>query len=1356
MKSKKLLTAVFCVIFSLNSFSANDIYFSKIGIEQGLSQLSVQSIYQDELGAIWIATREGLNRYNGNTMDVFRPIPNDSNSLGENLILHVCGDKNGYVYIHTQNGINEFNLRTGTMRSIQRKFTDGIAYGIQNLWIAENNSLFTFKNGKKELYCVVNQSNSAIRKILQTTDQRIFVGTLASGVFIIDQNKKIRIAIPACSQVSDIFEDSKKNIWVSTWEQGLFKIERNANIVNFKHVQGIPDKYISSNFVRVVCEDNNGFIWIGTKKGLDRLTPETGFFKHYDSDGYNNRQLSNESVWALTKDNQGTIWAGTYFGGINYFNPDINYYTFHNLQNGVLLNKPFPIISSIIEDKKGNLFLFSEGNGLIYYNVNNKTYRIFKAEENNTNSLTADNIKASYFDRQNNELWIGTHLGGLCVLNTNTFRFLQYKKIKPEWQQTNVLSSIQPYHGNLLIGTHNGLFLFDRKTRQFSLFSEKLHKTVSFIQDAKTDNADNLWIASYNSLYKYNLKTQKISSFFYNAKDTCSLSNNNVSKIFLDSKNRLWIATSGAGVNLYKPKTNNFVRYNTKHLGLKNDFVSNMLESRLGYLIISTTKGFSMLDVENNKIHNFSTENGLPLNSLYSGGMCLTSKGEIYLAGMNGMVSFNEENLSVPHRRFNLNLVNLWINNKLVSPNDETQILKSSLPFSREIELNHKQTMLTIEFASNNYIPANQPVFRYRLEGFSDAWTELPQGITKLNFMNLSSGKYKLVVQAISPIDGALITSTDLNIHVYPPFYLDWYSILFYILLILFIVWRYIVFSRSRLLLETSLTYEKKEKEHMEEVNQSKLRFFTNISHEFRTPLTLISGQVDMLLQMHNIQPTIYNRILNIKRNTHNMSSLINELLEFRKSEQGHLNIKASQVDLVKFLYEIYLSFAEYANYRQIKLNFDCSEEKIMVWIDPVQMQKVFYNLISNAFKFTPKDGTITISMNQTSEQVYIRITDSGIGIAGEALDKIFDRFYQAENGLQISNMVPGTGIGLALTKNILELHSAEIKVESQKNVGSSFTVILKKGATHFKEDEKVEYEDADSTCLNLINEVDNDFMQEVISAQVKDSLPQYSMLIVEDNDELRAMLKNIFEPIYTIYTAANGQEGLELTIEHQPDIVLSDLMMPIMSGSEMCSKIKNNFAVCHIPVVLLTAQTAVEYNIEGLRLGADDYITKPFNVKTLITRCNNLVNGRKLLQEKFSRQTDFTPRLIATNNLDREFLEKAQAVIEKHIDNSEFDVPLFSSEMALGRTKLFSKIKGITGQTPNDFIITVKMKKAAALLNNNPEYNISDITYMLGFSSPKYFAKCFKEQFGVSPSTFRKTEETSDELDEVTDQIPN
>ncbi len=1349
MRIRFLFVGLFYLMIQLSVTAADDIYFSKIGIEQGLSQLSVMTIYQDELGAMWFGTREGVSRYNGNSMEVMRPVANDSNSLNGSLVKNICGDKNGLVFIHSQNGVNKYDLQTGKMRIIQRENADAISYGVRNLWIAENNRLYSYLNGQKTLYLEIDDIKSPIRSILQTADQRIIIGTLSSGVFIIDQNKKHRQVIPDCSQVSSLFEDNKKNIWVGTWQKGLYKIERNGHIRNYqKHDK--DKNSLSSNFVRAITQDNKNFLWIGTRSGLDKMSIETQTFSHYESGGTQHLELTNESVWSLFRDAQGSIWLGTYFGGVNYFNPDIDFYTFHDLRQGIFLNKPFPIISQIIEDRNGQLILCSEGDGLIIYNPVTRKYHNIRAGVSGS-GLTSDNIKVAYYDADANVLWLGTHLGGVTRVDLSTFRTEHIRYLQRSWEQSDIVRAIVPYKDELLIATYNGLFALNKSNRQIRLFSEALHQEVNYFVDLKIID-DDMWIAS-RGLYQYNLKTGSIQSHFHVPGDTLSLSNNNIMKLLVDSKNRLWIGTNGGGVNLYNKTTGSFQHFDSENAAFENDYISNLIESKFGYLFVSTTHGLTILDADNNKTYNYTSENGFPLNSLFNGGMCTLASGEIFVAGMNGMVSFYEENLSTPQRAFNLHLVNLWINNKLVLPGDETKVLNMSLPFTETISLNHRQSMLTIEFAANNYISFNQPLYRYKLVGLSENWSELPTGINKLNFMNLNPGKYRLLVQAISPVNQTELANTFLNLHVFPPFYRSWYAYLFYVVLIVLLVWRYIVFTRSKLLLKTSLEYEKKQIEHIEEVNQSKLRFFTNISHEFRTPLTLIAGQVDMLLQMSNVQPTVFNRILNIKRNTLNMQNLINELLEFRKSEQGHLNIKVVNRDVVEFLYEIYLSFTEYASYRDIKFEFESAEEHIKIWFDPNQMQKVFYNLISNAFKYTPKAGRIVIKVSESTDRAIVEFHDSGIGIESDVIEKIFDRFYQAENGLQINNMAPGTGIGLALSKNIVQAHNAEIHVESTKEVGTKFIVSMKKGSSHFKEEQKAENMSNEDACLVCLDELDSEFMSEMVETQVQNNEPIYSMLIVEDHDELRQMLKQVFEPIYKIYVASDGEEGLAMTMEHQPDIVLSDLMMPRMSGSEMCSKIKNNFLVCHIPVVLLTAQTAVEYNIEGLRLGADDYITKPFNIKTLITRCNNLVNNRKILQEKFSKQVDFAPRLVATNQLDREFLEKAQQLVEKHLDDSEFDVPAFSREMALGRTKLFSKIKGITGQTPNDFIINVRMKKAAFWLTNNPEYNISDITYMLGFSSPKYFSKCFKEQFGVSPSVYRKGDESEDESEDETSE---
>jgi signal transduction histidine kinase/DNA-binding response OmpR family regulator/ligand-binding sensor domain-containing protein len=1312
------------------STTANNLFFSKIGMEQGLSQLSVMSIYQDELGTMWFGTRQGVNRYyGGSIITVFQHIFNDSNAVNGVLIKNICGNKDGLVYIQTQNGVNYFNLRNEKFGVISDTPVNAISYGIRHLWVAVENKLFEYTEAKR-LYIELPDKNAIISKVLQTVDQKIILGTISSGIYIIDQNKKIRHLLNGCSQVSDIFEDSKKNIWIGTWQHGLYKINRNGNIINY--VPNKLKKSVSSNFIRAICEDNNGYLWIGTNKGLDRLFVESEMFSHYDSQESNNRQLSNESVWSLLKDSQGSIWVGTYFGGVNYFNPNIDYYTFHNLENGVFKGKPFPVISTIIENGK-ELFLCSEGDGLIIYNLNTRRYRIFNSK--NSKGLTSDNIKTAYFDKENSILWLGTHLGGLVKFDIRNEKFISID-VKKGIKRLDIVRSIVPYGQDLLFSTYIGLYRINKRTNEVSPLSKELNEKISFIVDFKI-SGEYIWLAGIG-LHRYNINTRKIESFFNIKNDPKSISHNVISKLMVDAKNRLWIGTEGGGVNLFNTTNNTFVRFDSGNSGLNNNFISNILESAYGYLILSTTQGLSILDFENRKTYNYSTENGFPLNSLYNGGLLALTNGEIFAAGMNGMVSFREENLSAPKNSFNLNCINIWINNELVFPGDQSQILKSSLPYTSKIKLNHQQRMLTIEFASNNYIKENQPVYRYRLVGVSNAWTTLPSEMNKLNFINLKSGNYELELEGISPVDSKVMARTNLKIEVLPPIYLTWYAYLLYFCFAIFLFWRYMIFSRSRLMLKASLEYEKKEKEHIERVNQSKLRFFTNISHEFRTPLTLITGQIEMLLQSYNIQPSIYNRILQIKRNTFNMQNLINELLEFRKSEQGHLSIKFYLHDIVKFIYEIYLSFSEYASYRQIKFEFECHDGQILIWFDPVQMQKVFYNLFSNAFKYTPKDGTILVSLTQISDTVRVQIIDSGIGISDDDLEKIFDRFYQAENRIQTDNKTPGTGIGLALTKNILEAHSAEIEVESNAKTGSCFTITLKKGDNHIPDELKTDIVDVDKDCITKISEHDSEFLQKIIDNQVTEKIPGFSMLIVEDNDELCEMLKEVFSPIYNVLTASNGEEGLELTLKHQPDIVLSDLMMPKMSGSEMCSKIKSNFQICHIPVVILTAQTAVEYTIEGFRLGADDYITKPFNIKTLVTRCNNLVNGRKLLQEKFGKQTDFSPRLIATNNLDRIFLEKAQKIIEDNVDNVDFNLAYFAQELALGRTKLFNKIKGITGMTPNDFIMNVKMKKAAQLLIHHPEYNISTISDMIGFNSHKYFTKCFKEQIGVTPKVYR------------------
>ena len=615
---------------------------------------------------------------------------------------------------------------------------------------------------------------------------------------------------------------------------------------------------------------------------------------------------------------------------------------------------------------------------------------------------------------------------------------------------------------------------------------------------------------------------------------------------------------------------------------------------------------------------------------------------------------------------------------------------------------------------------------------------------------NLNPGKYTLVIKS----DGDGIEEARLLIRVLPPWYETWWAYLIYTICTVSLLWYLIQNYNSRIKLRESLKYEKKHIEDLEALNQSKLRFFTNISHEFRTPLTLIVGQVETLLQVQTFTPNIYHKILGIYKNSLQLRELITELLDFRKQEQGHMKIKVSRHNLVNFLYENYLLFLEYASSKQINFKFNKQSDDIEVWYDQKQMQKVVNNLLSNALKHTKAEDTISINVSQEDKYVIIEIKDTGTGIAAAEIDKIFDRFYQTER-LDSLNTGAGTGIGLALTKGIIELHHGTIRVESEPGKGSRFIITLKSGNQHFTEEQIIRdntdtnIQQQPETIVPTVEILPDSEWKEEDNKRIEDA----KMLIVEDNESIKQMLAGIFETFYQVTTASDGVEALDIIQKDMPSIILSDVVMPRMSGTELCKQIKTDFNTCHIPVVLLTARTAVEHNIEGLKIGADDYITKPFNTNLLISRCNNLVNSRRLLQEKFSKQPQAFAQMLATNPMDKEMLDRAMAIIEQHLDNTDFNVNIFAREMGMARTNLFTKLKAVTGQTPNDFILSIRLKKGAVMLRNNPELNITEISDRIGFSSSRYFSKCFKEIYHVSPLAYRKGEEKEEEGNEETDQ---
>lgn len=683
-------------------------------------------------------------------------------------------------------------------------------------------------------------------------------------------------------------------------------------------------------------------------------------------------------------------------------------------------------------------------------------------------------------------------------------------------------------------------------------------------------------------------------------------------------------------------------------------------------------------------------------------------------------------------------MINCLFSKVEICPNDQSGILTDILAKTSDIYLSYKQNNITVEFASFNYNNDRNRLFEYRLEGFDKAWTQTTG--TTITYTNLPPGEYILRARPLAGKEN-LDEEVHLNIHVSAPFYATVWAYFFYLLCLLGVMIAFIRFKTRQAALKSSLEFERKEKERIEELNQVKLRFFTNISHEFRTPLTLILGQIEVLMQM-DLGTTIYNRILRIYKNAWYMRNLISELLDFRKQEQGYLKLKVEEQNLVTFTRQIYMCFYEYAQKKEITYRFDNVEETISVWFDSKQLQKVIFNLLSNAFKYTPNKGSIRVEVRMLASQAIVSVCDTGVGIPEEHISKIFERFYQTDNS---SSFTLGTGIGLALAKGIMNMHHGKIDVESTVGKGTKFTLSLPLGNRHFSDEEMATVESRESVIISeavpmLPFEQIMDVEEE--KTKVQENIKEEDkpiILLVDDNEELLSMLEDLFLPIYKVYIAHDGREGLEMARQIQPDLIISDVMMPEMSGKELCYKIKTNVELSHISVVLLTAQTSVEYVVEGLMFGADDYVTKPFNVKVLIARCNNLIKNKKRLIAHYAGKTiTESPVTEAINERDKELLAKCVNIIKENFENPAFDVTALASELCVGRSKLYMQFKQMTGLTPNEFILKIKLDEAMSLLKNHPELNISEISIRLGFSSPRYFSKSFKAFFGVAPQTVR------------------
>ena len=1313
MVNPKILLTLISLQLQIISAYAQGIQFERIGLEDGLSQISVMAITQDKYGAIWLGTRNGLNRYDGKQITTFKSAP-FGNSLIENQIQKL-DSQDSLIWISTPNSISTFNLKNETFKSFPLPGITTFHVGLEKIWVATKTSLYVLDTEAGEFNPQQTglRSGEFIRSMIVSNSGEHYLGT-NMGVWKGEADNTTLIP-QENYQTMSLFIDSKENLWVGTNYNGLLKFRNDQLIKNYRE-----ESDISNDFVRDVEEDEEGKIWVGTYRGLDAIWPD-GSITHYENDKSISTSISHNSIWSLFKDKDGAIWAGTYYGGANVFHPTENIFTYYpeNTRGNSSVN--FRVVGQVIEDENENLYICTDGGGLNFYDRKNGTFSYYQSNSN-LNSISGNNVK-SLFWHGDSVLWVGTHRGGLNAFNVRSGEFKNYSIDEQKIDFATEIYYITGIHENLLIATGRGCLLFDTEIKEFSSFLKTKHKNLISSPVISILNVDNneFWIGTEKTgLFRYLKDTGVLEGYYDDFENRHDTPGDHIYTIFQDKQQKIWIGSSN-GLALYLPETNEFKIY-TANEGLPGNIVYGIVESRFSGLVVETDKGISFFNEEKNRFTSISYNNGLMLRELSPNGLFLAEDGTFFVSGIEGMVSFHELDYLNLKPKSNPTITGLSINNETVSPWSHPDILSSSIMETSAIELSRKHSSIAISISDMLFTKSNRQALEYQLEGFDEQWISATDQ-NKITYTNQDDGNYTFRFRASNAPDHI----RELKIIIRPPFYLSPWAIAVYVFigLIIVVLINYQYIKQSKL--TYSLANEKKLHQRDEELNQKKINIFTNISHEFRPPLTIMAGQIDILLENGNLGHFTYRKLLNIQKNTLRLKSLISELLNFRKLEQGNLDLKVEEHDFITFIKEVHSSFEELASHSQIDYSINTDFEQYSLFFDHNQLEKVFYNLLANAFKFTPEGGQIIINITEINNQLHISVINSGSTIPKDEMDRVFDRFYQLDNITNAKSR--GTGIGLALAKGVVNAHGGKIAVNSssQDNL-TTFTVSLKKGKAHFKPEE---FHSSPAKKITVDTPLKSVKLNE---------FPERSetILIVEDNLDVMNFLTELIGPLFKVKQATNGLEAIEQVKEDPPGLILSDVLMPKMSGTEMCAKLKGDVLTSHIPIILLTARGSDEHRIEGLETGADEYVSKPFNSKVLIARINNILDNRKALQNKYGESPIRFARNLAKRKIDKEFLDKAHDLIIKIMEYTSYGVEPFARDMSLGRTNLFRKIKGITGQTPNEFITNIRLTKASQMISTHPEISISTVAYSCGFSNPSYFSRAFKKKYDISPVDYR------------------
>lgn len=1342
---KRIYLFILFSAIGIMTLSANDngsIKFSHISLNNGLSQSTVFSIAQDKRGNMWFATYDGVNKFDGYDFTIYQHDASDPHSIANDIARTVMTDSQGRIWIGTRDGLSWYNEEKDLFRNFFYKKNgkntqvNGIAeINPEQLLISSQEGLLLFN--VKDTCFIDNKLSTEMHQLKASTISRqgenIYIGT-NNGLFEYSiGTRRLSTVTNALDnkQIQAVLLQSPTRLWVATEGAGLYLLNpKTGEVKNYRHSPGTP-QCISSNFIRSLALDSQNRLWIGTFNDLNIYHEGHDSFVSFSSNPVEDGSLSQSSVRSIFMDSQGGMWLGTYFGGLNYYHPLKN--RFRNItripyQNSLNDN----VVSCIIEDNERNLWIGTNDGGLNLYNPKTKRFSYYTLQEGNKEGIGSNNVKAVYVDEKQGRVYIGTHAGGLSVLQRNTGRIEHFNMQNSELLDDNVYAILPDGEQNLWLGTLQALIRFNPEKRSFTVIDKE--KNGNEIPNRRIttlfrDSRQRIWVGGEEGLCIYKVENGEVESLHL-IEPTSSLAGAFINCVYETQNDVFWIGTR-EGVYSYNEKKNTIKHYTTAN-GLPNNVLYGILEDSFGRLWMSTNRGLTCFNPETEKFRNFTQTDGIQSNQFNSSSYCRTSTGQMYFGGIAGITTFRPELLIDNPYTPPVVITGLRLFNKIVRPDDETEILTRNIADTESITLSSHQSAFSLDFVVSNYISGQHNTFAYKLEGYDKEWYYLTDK-QPVSYSNLPQGTYNFLVKAANSDGKWNETPTQLEIVVLPIWYKTWWAILLFVATFtgfITFVFRFFLMRKS---MEAKLVMERMDKEHQEEINQMKMRFFINISHELRTPLTLIMAPLQEIISRISDRWT-RNQLDYIQRNANRLLYLVNQLMDYRRAELGVFELKARMGNAHQLIEDNFLFYDKLAKQKKIHYTLHSEVEEKEMLFDTNYLELIVNNLLSNAFKYTQEGQSITVTLKKENDFLLLQVSDTGIGIPINKQAKIFERFYQIES----EHM--GSGIGLSLVQRLVELHHGHIELESEEGKGSTFSVYLPQDPAIYNPAELAS-DMEEEVKVHTTNPKDMYFIdtatveKEVVETGDK---KRGTILIVEDNKEILHYLNQGLSELFNTIGAYNGEEALEILKEKDVDVVVTDVMMPVMDGIKLCKSIKQNIRTCHIPVIILSAKSEVKDQMEGLQVGADDYIPKPFSLSIVMTKIQNMLRTRHRMLERYSKSLEVEPEKITFNAMDEALLKRAVAIVEKNMDNIEFSTDEFAREMNMSRSNLHLKLKAITGESTIDFIRKIRFNEACKLLKDG-RYTVSEVSSMVGFNTPSYFATSFKKYFGCLPTEYIK-----------------